>query len=101
MRNHRLGQLLGIAHRTVEVKFDHFKQRFSPRKLISANPKTLGGRLLLKRIKADLSQPELAVKAGVSARKVKAWEHDQIIPTVEEWEILANILHLDFEYPKD
>jgi hypothetical protein len=33
----------------------------------------------LKRIKANLSQLEMAVKAGVSVRKVKAWEHDQII----------------------
>jgi DNA-binding transcriptional regulator YiaG len=57
----------------VHVKFDHFKQRFSPRKLIPVNPKTTGDYLLLKRIEADLSQPELAAKSGVSVRKVKAW----------------------------
>jgi hypothetical protein len=28
--------------------------------------------LLLKRIEADLSQPELAIKSGVTVRKVKA-----------------------------
>ena len=94
-----LGQLLGIAHRTVQVNFDHFKQRFSPRKLIPVDVKSLGDYLLLKRIQADLSQPELAVKSGVTVRKVKAWEHDQIIPTEAEWKSLAAILKLEPRIP--
>ena len=91
---------MAFAHRTVHVKFDHFKQRFSPRKLIPVNPKTTGDYLLLKRIEADLSQPELAVKSGVSVRKVKAWEHDHITPTEAEWQVLATILRLDSTCPK-
>jgi DNA-binding transcriptional regulator YiaG len=67
-----LGQLLGIARRTVHVKFDHFKQRFSPRKLIPVNPKTTGDHLLLNRIKANLSQSEVAQKTGISERTVRA-----------------------------
>ena len=86
---------MGIAHRTVQVKFDHFKQRFSARKLIPINVKTLGDYLHLKRIEADLSQPELAVKSGASVLKVKAWEHDQNLPTEGEWELLAKILNLE------
>jgi DNA-binding XRE family transcriptional regulator len=35
------------------------------------NPKTLGDHLLLKRIEANLSQPEVAQKAGVSERTVR------------------------------
>ena len=97
---HLQGQLLGIAHRTVHVKFDHFKQRFSPRKLIPVCPKTTGDYLLLKRIEADLSQPELAVKSGVSVRTVKAWEHDHITPTEAEWQVLTGILRLDSICPK-
>jgi len=93
------GQLLGIAHRTVQVNFDHFKQRFSPRKLIPVNVKSLGDYLLLKRIQADLSQPELAVKSGLTVRKVKAWEHDQIVPSETEWRTLANILKLESAAP--
>jgi DNA-binding transcriptional regulator YiaG len=95
-----MGQLLAFAQRTVHLKFDHFKQRFSPRKLIPVNPITTGDYLLLSRIKADLSQPELAEKSGVSVRKVKAWEYDQITPTTAEWQVLAAILHLDSTCPK-
>jgi hypothetical protein len=60
------GQLLGMA------QFDHSKDRYSPRKLIPVNAKTAGDHLLLKRIAASLSQPELAVKVGVSERMVSA-----------------------------
>jgi ribosome-binding protein aMBF1 (putative translation factor) len=90
-----LGQLLGIAHRTLHIKFDHFKQRFSPRKLIPVNVKTLGDYLLLKRIEADLSQPELAFRSGVTVRRITAWEHDKVVPSQAEWNVLAAVLKLE------
>jgi ribosome-binding protein aMBF1 (putative translation factor) len=72
-----------------------FKQRFSPRKLIPTEVKTLGDYLLLKRIKADLSQPELALKTSYTVRRIKMWEHDRLIPTATEWEVLRSILGLE------
>jgi DNA-binding transcriptional regulator YiaG len=89
-----LGQLLGIAHRTKVVKNSHI-QRFSPRKLIPVNVKSLGDYLLLKRIEANLSQPELALKSAVTVRKIKAWEHDQLVPTEVEWRALVTVLALE------
>jgi hypothetical protein len=83
------GQLLGITQRTIRVVFEHSKERFSPRKLIPVNPKTVGDHLLLKRIEAELSQPEVALKAGVSEQMVRAWEHDQSLPTEAQWQVLA------------
>jgi DNA-binding XRE family transcriptional regulator len=95
-----LGALLGITQRTIRVirKLSH--GRFSPRKLIPVNPKTLGDHLLLKRIEANLSQPEVAVKAGVSTRTVRKWEHGQTCPTEDHWQVLTNILKLDSTFPK-
>jgi DNA-binding transcriptional regulator YiaG len=95
-----LGALLGIAHRTLQVKFAHFKERFSPRKLIPINPKTVGDHLLLKRIEANLSQPEVALKAGVSTRTLRKWEHGHACPTEDHWQALTAILHLDSTFPK-
>ena len=86
---------MGIAQRTVEAEFGDFKQRFSTRKLIPTDIKTLGDYLLLKRVKADLSQPELAEKTGFTVRKIKTWEHDWIIPTEAEWHVLARSLDLE------
>jgi DNA-binding transcriptional regulator YiaG len=91
---------MGITQRTLQVVFEHSKERFSPRKLIPVNPKTVGDHLLLKRIQADLSQPEMAAKLKISVRKVKAWEHDQIVPTTAEWRVLTDILRLDLAFPK-
>jgi DNA-binding transcriptional regulator YiaG len=94
-----LGQLLGIAQRTSQVAFDHSKERFSPRKLIPVNPKTLGDHLLLKRIEANLSQPEVAQKAGVSVRTVRKWEHGHACPTEYHWQTLTHILRLNSAFP--
>jgi DNA-binding transcriptional regulator YiaG len=90
-----LGQLLGIAQRTVVVFFGDFKQRFSPRKLIPTQVKTMGDYLLLMRIKANLSQPELAARTGFSVRKLMAWEHDRTTLSGADWDVLKGVLKLD------
>jgi len=95
-----LGQLLGITQRTIRVVYQHSAGRFSPRKLIPVNPKTLGDHLLLKRIEANLSQSEVAVKTGVSTRTVRKWEHGHSCPTEDHWQALAGILRLDSAFPK-
>jgi hypothetical protein len=86
---------LGITQRTIRVIHQLSGGRFSPRKLIPVNPKTLDDYLLLKRIEADLSQPEVAVKAGVSTRTVRKWEHGLSCPTEGHWQALAGFLTLD------
>ena len=93
-------QLLGITQRTIRVVYNHSGGRFSPRKLIPVNPKTVGDHLLLKRIEASLSQPEVALKAGVSKQTARAWEHDQSLPTEAQWQVLTGILRLDSTFPK-
>jgi DNA-binding XRE family transcriptional regulator len=93
-----VGLLLGITQRTICVIHQLSGSRFSPRKLIPVNPKTLGDHLLLKRIEANLSQPEVAQKACVSTRTVRKWEQDHVCPTEVQWQVLANILPLDSIY---
>jgi len=90
-----LRRLLGITHRTIHVVHGRSGGRLSTRKLIPVNAKTLGDHLLLKRVEADLSQPEVAQKAGVTVRLVKEWEHDQIAPSEAEWQVLTGLLALD------
>jgi DNA-binding transcriptional regulator YiaG len=89
---------LGIAQRTVVAVFDYPSQRFSPRKLIPVNVKTLGDQLHLARIKANLSQSELAQKLRVSTRTVRKWEHGQTCPTENHWQVLAHLLRLDSQF---
>ena len=100
-RQRRLGQLLGIAQRTVVAVFDCPSQRFSPRKLIPVNVKTLGDHLHLQRIKVNLSQSELAQMAGVSTRTVRKWECGRVCPSEDHWQTLARILHVDSRFAAD
>ena len=94
------GQLLGIAQRSVVAVFDSPSQRFSPRKLIPVNVKTFGDQLQLARIKANLSQPEVAQKLRVSTRTVRKWEHGYACPTEDHWQVLAQFLRLDSQFLK-
>ena len=83
------------------VTYDDSKERYSRRKLIPVNPKTLGDRLLLKRIEANLTQSEVAQQAGVSVRTVRKWEYGIACPTEDHWQTLTRILHLDSALPAD
>jgi DNA-binding XRE family transcriptional regulator len=96
-----LGQLLGIAQRTLMVDFGFSLQRFSPRKLIPVNVKSLGDQILLKRIAANLTQPEVAKLLDVSTRTVRKWEHGNVCPTEDHWQALGNLLRLDSQFQKD
>jgi DNA-binding XRE family transcriptional regulator len=95
-----MGQLLGIAQRSITVKYDDSKERYSPRKLIPVNPKTLGDHLLLKRIEVNLTQSEVAQKAGVSVRTVWKWEYGIVCPTEHHWQVLAHHFGLDCQLLK-
>jgi hypothetical protein len=90
LTHRQVGQLLGITQRTICIIHQLYGGRFSPRKLIPVNPKTLGDHLLLKRIEANLSQPEAAVRAGVSTRTVWKWEHAMLVPAT----IIGRLWHI-------
>ena len=62
-RQRRLGQLLGVAQRSVSIEYDDSKNGFSHRKLIPVNPKTLDDHLDMKRIEAVLPA-ESGAKGG-------------------------------------
>jgi DNA-binding transcriptional regulator YiaG len=86
---------LGITQRTICFIHGLSGGGFSPRKLIPVNPKTLGDHLLLKRIEANLTQPEVAKNIGVSTRTVRKWEYGHACPTKDHWQTLVLILRLD------
>jgi len=70
--------------------------RFSPRKLISVNVKTLGDQLHLARIKANLPQSQVAQKLRVSTRTVRKWECGKACSNEDHWQAMAQIFRLDY-----
>ncbi|MEO7297430.1 MAG: helix-turn-helix transcriptional regulator [Verrucomicrobiota bacterium] len=77
-----LAQLLGSAQRTIRVKHDFSKEKFSVRKAFPTTPKTIGDHLILKRFIADLSQEQVAAILGVSNNTLSSWENDKSVPPV-------------------
>ena len=59
-----MGQMLGIAQRSASVEYDDSKERYSHRKLIPVNVKTLGDQLHLKHIEANLTTARSGAKTG-------------------------------------
>jgi DNA-binding XRE family transcriptional regulator len=54
---------------------------------------------LLKRIEANLSQPEIGTKAGVSAWTVRKWEHGHGCPTEDHWQVLTKLERVESQTP--
>ena len=57
---------------------------------------------MLKRIKAHLSQKQMAVKMGVTIHSIRAWENNDLLPTNAEWQQICSLLSVDpnFLVPK-
>jgi DNA-binding XRE family transcriptional regulator len=89
-----LAQVLGSAQRIIRVKLGLSNEKFSPRKVFPTTPKTLGDHLMVKRLEADLTQAEVAVKMRVSDKTLRAWEYDQSLPSAAEWQRLIGVLPL-------
>ena len=88
----RAAALLGFTQRTIHVVCASISRPNKAKKLIPVEPKTLGDWLVIKRIEADLSQQEVSQKLRVGDQTVRAWEHDEKLPSEDEWRRLSHIL---------
>lgn len=62
---------------------------------------TLGEKLKQTRIRAGLTQEQLAVKLAVSRQAVTKWEADRGIPDIENLKLLAKTLQVSIDYLLD
>jgi ribosome-binding protein aMBF1 (putative translation factor) len=62
--------------------------------------KTRGDWIRVKRQEKNLAPGHLAAKMGIASTLVRSWEHDQLLPTEDQWEALAGILRMDSMFPK-
>lgn len=61
-------------------------------------PQPMGPRLRVARENADLTQEELARRAGVMVRSVKAWEGSKAVPRANRLQMLAGILGVSLSW---
>jgi DNA-binding transcriptional regulator YiaG len=98
--------LLGIAQRSIRVKFSHKLRKQKQEKPLSDGVKTLGDWIRVKRIEKNLTPSHLALKMGIASALVCSWEDDSSQPDTRQLEILANLLGYDptkyaFIFPRE
>jgi ribosome-binding protein aMBF1 (putative translation factor) len=92
---------LGIAGRSITVKFTSNQKEIRCLKPSKNNANSIGGWIQLKRIKRNLTPGHLAAKMGIAAALVCAWEGDLEKPDEQQIKGLAKIFGCDlpFESP--
>jgi DNA-binding transcriptional regulator YiaG len=89
--------LLGIAQRTVRVKYAS-KTRKSPQsKPLPESIKTIGDWILVKRLAKKLTPGHVALKMGIATSLVCSWESNTCQPDSQQLERLAEILGFEAE----
>jgi DNA-binding transcriptional regulator YiaG len=81
--------LLGIAHRSILVKYAQ-KSKLEPQhKPLVENAKTLGDWIKAHRDRKNLAPYHLALKMGIAHALVLAWENNVSEPNNKQWADLA------------
>jgi ribosome-binding protein aMBF1 (putative translation factor) len=90
---------LGIAQRSIRVKFKQKKGPFSSHNQLPQSVQSLGDWIKAKRIGKKLTPGHLALKMGIAATVVCAWEAGESRPSEEQIKILAKTFGETFPPP--
>jgi ribosome-binding protein aMBF1 (putative translation factor) len=85
---------LGIAQRSIRVKFTHKLRKQKQSKPLPESIKTLGDWIRVKRIEKNLTSGHLALKMGIASALVCSWEDGTSQPDERQIEILTNFFNL-------
>ena len=89
--------LLGIAQRTVTLKYEPKSRSRKRINALPANAKTLGYWIKAKREAKNLTLGQLAMKMGIAAAVVYSWEDNTHQPDSQQLADLSSTLGLDFD----
>ena len=88
---------MGIAQRSVTVKFEQKLRGRKRANALVANAKTLGDRIKAKREAKNLTPSHLAAKMGIAAAVVYSWEDNTQPPDNPQLAELSQILKFNFD----
>ncbi|HTR41807.1 MAG TPA: helix-turn-helix transcriptional regulator, partial [Pseudomonadales bacterium] len=84
--------LLGIAQRSIRIKFRPKTRKQNTTKPLPTSIKTLGDLIQVKRVERNLTPGYLAARMGIAANLVSSWEDGSRRPDDRQLEILASLL---------
>jgi ribosome-binding protein aMBF1 (putative translation factor) len=91
--------LLGIAQRQIRVKYSDNLRNPEPSKPLPASIKTMGDWIHVKRCEKNFTPGHLALKMGITAGLVLAWEEGAGQPNEQQLEVLAKVLGILHLFP--
>src|SRR5580704_3136307 len=84
--------LLGIAQRTVSIKFAQNRKKTPRANPLPESIQTIGDWIQAKRIEKNLNPGHLAAKMGIAASVVSSWEDGTSQPDDRQLNVLENLL---------
>jgi DNA-binding transcriptional regulator YiaG len=88
---------MGIAQRSVTIKYEQKLRGRKRSNALVANAKTLGRWIKAKREAKNLTPSHLAAKMGIAAAVVYSWEDDTHPPDSPQLADLSHILKFNFD----
>jgi DNA-binding transcriptional regulator YiaG len=85
---------LAIAQRSLHIKFAQNVRKNRRIKPLPVRIKTIGDWIYVKRVEKNLTSGHLALKMGIAAAMIQAWESGNSQPDSQQLIVLANILGL-------
>jgi ribosome-binding protein aMBF1 (putative translation factor) len=86
---------LGIAHRTVSIKFARNQKKSPSAKPLPESIQTIGDWIQAKRIEKNLNPGHVAAKMGIAASVVSLWEDGTSQPDDRQLKVLENLLAVE------
>jgi DNA-binding transcriptional regulator YiaG len=86
---------LGIAQRSIQVKYPVNVENRKRAKALILNIKTVGDWLTVKRLEKNLTPGQVAAKMGIATCLVKSWERGNSQPDKLQLKVLATVLGFD------
>jgi len=86
---------LGIAQRTVSIKFAPNQKKKPRAKALPESIQTIGDWIQAMRAEKNLTPGHLAAKMGIAAGVVRSWESGTSQPDDRQLKVLANLLGFD------
>jgi DNA-binding transcriptional regulator YiaG len=86
--------LLGIAQRTISIKYAQKSRNRNRAKALSVNIKTIADWIKVRRIEKNLTPHHLAAKMGIATALVRSWEDGSSQPDSKQLQGLASCLGL-------
>jgi ribosome-binding protein aMBF1 (putative translation factor) len=87
--------LLGIAQRSVHINFVQNVRKNRRAKPLPESIKTIGDWIYVKRLEKNLTSGHLALKMGIAAALVQAWEDGTSQPNEQQQAVLAKIFGVE------